>query len=548
MHRKILWTAAAATVLSVIVFAVSGCKKNEPQPKWTIIAYLDGNNNLDYSNNGASYVIEDAQSLEKVGSTDEVNIIAAVGALKTGGVVRYYHIEHYDNELPDSLSSTVLRTLGTTDMSDYRTLQDFIKYAVANYPADHYMLLLDDHGGGWRGCCLDEQNGGGRMMSLNSLKEALQGANVHFDLIVFHACLMGQAEVAYQLKDFTDYVVASEFSMPMQSVLNAPEWLGALTSNPDMTAGDLASRIVQAVYNAGRSLGKVVHMAAVKTSEMDRLAAKIGNLGSRISDNAGNHWNEVVDAWGHTHYTQYDDPTFVDLREFAVNLKQEPNIGNNPSIAAAADSIIEAMNDAVTITMTNAPGLTRGGLTIYLPSNRQDFDSTNYARIDFTSTHWINFISQFIQHAGGGGGGGGGGGDQVTITGTIHAYGNETQYVAHAIFSHDNTPDNNDIDITGPQVNAGNINVTFDVPDGYGDGDFVLFYFVGTTCMDIDNDGNTDDIWIGFYPEPDNQGHLRMTPLQANYNAGTIEAYYYIQDACGGRKFDILGLKPLRKK
>ncbi len=532
MYRRLGILFVFVTLFVALTVNTTGCKKKEEKaPTWTIIGYLDGNNDLDISNNGASYVIEDAQNLEKVGSTDEVNIIVAVGSIKTGGVVKYYHIEHYENELPDSLSSTVLQDIGTADMSDPRTLTDFINYAVAHYPADHYVLLLDDHGGGWRGCCVDEQNGSGHMMDMIQLKQALRNANVHFDVIIFHACLMGQVEVAYQLKDYADYMVASEFSMPMQSVLNAPEWLGALTSNPDMTAEDLANRVAQAVYNAGRTLNKFVHMASIKLSQLDRLASHIGNLGLRISDNAGEHWNEVVDAWGRTHYTQYDDPTFVDLREFINNLMDEPHVGHNPSISMAADSVRAAINDAVLRTYTNAPGLTRGGLTIYFPSSRADFDSANYARLDFTATRWINFLSQFVQHTGGGGGGGG----QVAINGVLNAYGGETQFTPHAVFSHDPTPSNDDPDVAANPIAPGNFNVTFDVPDGYGQDDYVLFYFIGNTCMDIDGDGQADDLWLAFYPAPDDQGNFTMLPLQDNFNAGTVDANYYLQDGCGGK-------------
>ncbi len=535
-RRKFVILAIAVIAFAGTIVIANGCKKKpEEKTTWTIIGYLDGNNNLDVSNNGASYVIEDAQNLEKVGSTDQVNIVVAVGSIKTGGIVKYYYIEHHENELPDSLSSPVLQDLGTADMSDPRTLKNFIDYAVSHYPADHYVLIIDDHGGGWRGCCVDEQNGSGHMMDLIQLKQALRDANVHFDVIIFHACLMGQIEVAYQLKDHTDYMVASEFSMPMQSVLNAPEWLGALVNNPDMSPEELANNVASAVYDAGRTLHKTVHMASIKTAELNRLASHVGVLGLRISDNAGDHWDEIVDAWGRTHYTQYDDPTFVDLREFINNLRDEPNVGNNPSISMAADSVIAALNDAVLRTYTNAPGLTRGGLTIYFPSSRADFDSVNYSRLDFTATKWINFLSQFVQHTGGGGGGGGGAG-QVTVSGVLNAYGGETQFTPHALFSHDPTPDNNDADVTAANTVApGNFNVTFDVPEGYGEGDYVLFYFLGNTCMDIDNDGQADDLWLGFYPEPDQSGNLRMLSLQENYNAGTVEAYYYLQDACGGK-------------
>ncbi|RKZ00815.1 MAG: hypothetical protein DRQ10_03370 [Candidatus Hydrothermota bacterium] len=398
-------------VVASVVFVA--CQKEEEggegggptgRARWTIIGYLDGNNNLDISQNNTSYVIADAQDMEAVGSTNNVQIIIALGSLKTGGVVKYYHIEHFENELPDSLSSPVLRNLGSKDMSDPATLTEFIQYAVQHYPADHYLLLIDDHGGGWRGCCVDEQNGAGDLMSMPELRQAIEEANVHFDIILFHACLMGQVEVAYELKDVADYVVASEFTMPMLSVLGAQEWLGALVDTPNMSARDLASRIVEAVYNSGQHQQKYVHMAAIDLSKMDALASKLSTFANRLLDSGGDHWDEIIHAWGQTHYTQYDDPAFVDLREYVKNVKLEPNLGQIPVIRDAADQLIDAINDAVVITMTNVPGLTRGGMTIHFPYEEAQYDSANYARLRFRATNWIGFLRQFLDHVGGGGG------------------------------------------------------------------------------------------------------------------------------------------------
>ncbi len=527
-------------ILSIILIALVGCKGStttqpptQQTPKWTIIGYLDGNNNLDVSNNGTSYVIEDAQNLELVGSSDEVNIIVAVGSIKKGGIVKYYFIEHHEHELPDSLSSPVLENLGTRDMSDPTTLQQFIEYAVQHYPAEHYALLIDDHGGGWRGCCVDDQNGSGNLMTLNQLKSAIQNANVHFDLVIFHACLMAQAEVGYQLKDVADYMVASEFTLPMQSVLNAPEWLDSLVNRPTMTARELSMKIAEAVYNAGQRLQKIVHMAAIDLSYMTALGADIGVLGNRIVDNINGHWDEVQDAWGRTHYTQYDDPAFVDIREFINNLKNEPNVGQNPSIRTAADNVINDLNEAVLRTYTNAPGLTRGGLTIYFPSTQAEFqhDSAAYASIDFVHTNWINFLHQFIVNAGGGGGGTG----TVTITGNLTTAGQETQFLPIAVFSHDQVLDQNDAQVQANNpVGLGNFNLSFQIPEGYGQNDYILFVFLGTHCYDLDGDGQADDIFVGFYPPPDAQGNLVLTPLQGSFTGVNVDASYYIQNGCGG--------------
>lgn len=240
----------------------TGCQSKKA--KWTILVYMDGNNNLDNSQNGTSFVIGDAQEMEKVGSTKDVQIMAMVGSLKTGGNCKYYHIEKHENELPDSLRSTVIEDLGGKDMSDKQTLLNFIRRGMELYPAERYMLIIDDHGGGWRGACEDEQNGAGGMMSMPDMRWALD--TFHFDVIVFHACLMSMVEVAYELKDRADYMVACQFTMPMQSILGPEKWLTQLVANPGMDGLEVSKKIVDAVYTTANEKQKDSHMAVTDLS------------------------------------------------------------------------------------------------------------------------------------------------------------------------------------------------------------------------------------------------------------------------------------------
>ena len=440
----------------VLVFATAvgfvllpGCKKGPVKAKWTILAYMDGNNNLDYSQNGNSFVIGDAQEMEKVGSSKQVQIVALLGSLKTGGNCKYYHIEKYDNELPDSLHSTVLENLGTKDMSDKQTLLDFIRYGVEHYPAEHYMLIIDDHGGGWRGACSDEQNGAGDLMSLPDIRMALD--TFHFDVIVFHACLMSMVEVAYELKDNAEYLVACQFTMPMQSILGSEQWLGQLAADPSISPLDISKKIVEAVDATARNKQKQSHMAVTDLSALPALATKIATLGNNLVTETGDHWSEVLDAFNNTHSTQYDDPAFVDLREFCKKILQEPNLQNINLIKNAAQDVIDGINAAVPMTMTNVTGLTRGGLCIHFPNQAQLFDSANYVRLRFTSTNWAAFLSKFIASTGGGGGGGGG---QTTVSGTVTWPGHSLSNYCIAILDSSHT--NEIIPIATTTVNAGN--------------------------------------------------------------------------------------------
>ena len=380
---------------------ISGCGKKSPnEPKaerlWTIMGYFDGNNDLDVSQAGTSFIIGDVHDMEKVGSTDQVSVVVMVSSLKTGGNATYYEIEKHEDELPDKISSTKKKDLGTKDMSDPQTLKDFIKWAVDNYPAKHYMLIIDDHGGGWRGTCVDTQNGAGDFMSMPELRQALNDAP-HLDVIVFHACLMSMVEVAYELKDAADYMVASEFTMPVRGVLGADVWLNELSSNPKMTAYDIAEKIAQAVYDKGVGAQRSVHMAVIDLSQARTLGSRVSNLGNTLVTETRGYWSEVLHAWSQTHVTNLDDPSFVDLREFVKKLIQEEHLKDINLIKDAAQQVIDAVNSTVKFTKTNAAGVPRGGLTIHFPSKKADFDSSNYVKLAFKETNWHNFLSLFLR-------------------------------------------------------------------------------------------------------------------------------------------------------
>lgn len=394
-----------ATLRLFLLFAllgviVSGCgKKNPTQPKaerlWTVIGYFDGNNDLDISQAGTSYIISHVQEMEKVGSTNQVSIVVMLSSLKTGGNASYYEIEKYPDELPDKISSSKKKDLGTKDMSDPQTLKDFISWAVKNYPAKHYILIINDHGGGWRGTCIDSQNGAGDFMSMPDLRSALTDGP-HMDLVVFHACLMSQVEVAYELKDLSDYMVSSEFMMPARSVIGFDKWLAELVADPKMGAYDVAEKIAQAVYDKGVAAQKNVHMAVIDLNKVAALGSKVSNLGNTLVTETRGYWGEVLHAWSQTHVTDLDDPAFVDLREFVKRLIQEEHLKDINLIKNAAQDVIDAVNKTVKFTKTNAPGIPRGGLTIYFPSEEAQFDSSNYVKLSFHETNWPNFLSIFL--------------------------------------------------------------------------------------------------------------------------------------------------------
>lgn len=99
---------------------------------------------------------------------------------------------------------------GNASMTEAQNLTDFISFTKDTFPADRYMLILWNHGGGTMGGFgWDEVNDNGGF-TLTTLADAIGASGVKFDMIGFDACLMATIETAYALEPYADYMIASE--------------------------------------------------------------------------------------------------------------------------------------------------------------------------------------------------------------------------------------------------------------------------------------------------------------------------------------------------
>ena len=113
------------------------------------------------------------------------------------------------------------------DFTTPDSLTNFINWAAKNCPAKRYILILHDHGGGYRpeadlykenaktgstrGVIFDNGNPG-HHFSAPSLAHAIKAADIRPDVVIFDACMMNTLEYLFELKDLTDYIVASTFN------------------------------------------------------------------------------------------------------------------------------------------------------------------------------------------------------------------------------------------------------------------------------------------------------------------------------------------------
>ncbi|MCU0861727.1 MAG: clostripain-related cysteine peptidase, partial [Methanomassiliicoccales archaeon] len=249
---------AACMVVVMSMLAISGAAllpmntsaSDRAVASWTFMVYLDGDNNLE------GYGIDDFLEMASVGSNPQVSIVVQFDRSPltgwTGGSSEYDDWRSTKRFLVESgdrpTSSYQISDLGEVNMGSQAALQSFLEWGMNSYPANHYALVLWDHGGGWvYGVCSDDTSSGDSLL-LPEIRQAITGAQTStgktLDLVGFDACLMGMTEVAYEMKDLTDTVVFSEETEPGQGWAY-DKILASLVASPTMTSDQLGGVIVR---------------------------------------------------------------------------------------------------------------------------------------------------------------------------------------------------------------------------------------------------------------------------------------------------------------
>ena len=175
------------------------------EKKWTILIYADGNNEME------SIMYNSLLACEKVVSNNDVNVVFEIGRLGNyksknnvnwSGVRRYY---------VDKGSLILVGDLGKSNMADPNNLYSFIKWGIENYKAEHYMVLLSDHGGDFIGCFTDESLDKPYIMGIPEMIQAINALKINLgyeiDVLVLDMCYMNSIEVIYELGQSNTHTV-----------------------------------------------------------------------------------------------------------------------------------------------------------------------------------------------------------------------------------------------------------------------------------------------------------------------------------------------------
>jgi len=380
--------------------------------KWLVMLYQDADDRVLEKD-----IFIDLNEAEEAGSSNHVDIVAQVDRYRGGfrgdgnwTDTRRYYVS-YDPNL-GRLASKEVMDLGEANMADGRTLVDFVEWAVKKYPADHYVLIMSDHGMGWPGGFTDPTARGrgaddvplaramGDILYLRELDRSLAQIQhdtgiEKFDIIGLDACLMGMAEVYDTLAPYAKYAVASEETEPSVGWAYSA-FLGALSRNPSMSPRELASLIVksyikddQRIVNPKARADMLGQRGLFGVPPADAVAAKLESNATLAAVDLG-AFPHVIDALNKFAYALQSEnqrlvaearayavsytsvfgrsvpPSYIDLANFALLVGKNTK---NAQVRDAAQNLVQAIQDSVVAEKHGRGKDGSHGVSIYFPNS-----------------------------------------------------------------------------------------------------------------------------------------------------------------------------------
>lgn len=395
-------SVSCVAVLAVIVAtcAVPMARVSGMADTWTVMVYLDGDNNLDPDS------VADVGEMMTVGSSDSVNVIVLWD--RYSGPAYLYQVLPGSLKQLDGLTVNSMPVNGQEiSMTDWHVLQAFVEYGRDNFPAAHFMLDLWDHGSPFGYACWDDHwqmpwvPSPANALSLNDVGKALVGTDM--DILTYDGCTIGMAEIAYNLTVMESemginigYLVASEEYIP-NSGYAYDLVLGEMNSMTD-TSVESVARMMADEYAAcysphGQAKGSsTVGLSVIDLSKIAPLVPVLNSLTDMLKEGlAADHDNYrgmISEARGEANlgWSLYGWDYRVDLGTFLDSLSKSSDDKEVRALAAEGLNVIE---DAVYVANTPAlASMSAHGLGVWFPPSARALGNAN------TGGLWV--LSEYV--------------------------------------------------------------------------------------------------------------------------------------------------------
>ncbi|MEM1332767.1 MAG: clostripain-related cysteine peptidase [Actinomycetota bacterium] len=334
---------------------------------WTVLIYVMGDNDLE------PFAVQDLLEMSEITPSDRVNVVALADR----------HPEYAIEQDPfDDFETARLFRVGMdgleaspeegeVNVGDPEVLAAFIEQGITTAPAEHYAVVLWNHGAGWPGMGPDETDGND-ILDLADIsqgfEQGLAAAGIdEVDIVGFDACLMASYEVASVMDDHARFMLASAELEPGHGWNYAA--LDALSADPDLTPEELGQTIMDGFAQQAAESGtdEQITLSLVDLDRMGDLEAGLAALAEPLQAEPQLAAPLLARAQADAlKFGANPDPSLdsfhVDLGQVAASLGQA-----DPLLAEPAAAVAQVIDEMV---VTKVDGVaTRGatGLSIYFP-------------------------------------------------------------------------------------------------------------------------------------------------------------------------------------
>jgi hypothetical protein len=364
--------------------------------QWTIMIYMNAANDL------SQYSLLNFTQMQKatVAGTNVRTIVQWKQVPSLPYPAQFNGTRRYlvQQSSSSGIASQLVQDLGTgVDMGSPNTLNSFVNWAKTYYPANHYALIVWDHGAGWqrgiqtsatRGVSFDDEFG--TSIQTWQMSQAI-GSN-HFDILAWDASLMQMAEVADEIRDKVDYIVGSEESPPGAGYpYNLI--LQRFNANPTDTSRNLSKAFVDAMINGYASdASDKITQSSIDASKLPSVMTAVKDLGSALTANltAATPTIQAARTNGQS-YSLTQSRFYFDLWDISTRL----DAANIPAITTADAELRAALSSAVVWEGHNALSPNSHGLAIdFSPASTFVSYATDYAQLRMAGdTNWNAFLN-----------------------------------------------------------------------------------------------------------------------------------------------------------
>jgi hypothetical protein len=412
--------------------------------KRTIMIYMAADNDL------RPFAARNIQQMANIGSNQHVTIAVHLDIRISGNkkITRRYLIEK-DQVLHIDPYNPLTQQM---DSGNPATLISFCEWAIKNYAADEYDLILWNHGTGilepphgkiinpmdlfvfnpsthrleldrsigfmdainylepkQRGVCWDDTTG--NYLSNRKLETALETIcqkylhGKKFGIIGFDACLMSMVEVGSFIKRYAQVMVGSE-EVELGMGWKYDEILFPFAKET-LDSFAFASHIVNAYTRTYQSITNDYTLSAINLNAIDLLEKNIDHISKLLIEGLDKQKSSVHqairDSKNKLLCTHFDEPTYIDLHHFYKNLSSNiSKLSNDSNINSnMKNTLLTKLNegmaliDQLVIANTTGKNLKNAhGIAIYFPE--RGIHSSYQEAVFLKSNAWGTLLSRYI--------------------------------------------------------------------------------------------------------------------------------------------------------